>query len=107
MARATVSPSIMAPAGSAGSPSAAIGAVGVGGKRGNRRHAGKFDRQRQSIFLVRPAAALAADGDGQFAARKDHRALSLRAQIARELGMGLAATSRASPSTWSPNEMQS
>ena len=86
-ARATVSPSTKAPAGSSGCAGAAVGAVGVGGERRDAGSAGERDRQRQRVFLVRAAAALAADGDGQFAAGQDHRALALRAQLARELGM--------------------
>ena len=46
----------------------------------------KFD-QRQRIFLIRPAAALATNGHGQFAARDDDRALALCAQPARHRGV--------------------
>ena len=52
---------------------AAVGAVGVGGERRDAVRPGQCDRERQRVFLVRPAAALAADRDGQFAARQDRR----------------------------------
>ena len=58
-------------------PRAAVGAVGVGGERRDARRAVERDGQRQRVFLVRPAAALAADGDGQFAAGQDHGAAAL------------------------------
>src|ERR1044072_4283075 len=38
-----------------------VGAVGIGGERGDAVRAGEPNRQRQRVFLVRPAAALAAD----------------------------------------------
>ena len=52
--------------------------------------------QRQRIFLVGAATAVAAHGDGEFAARQDRHALALRARLQRELrvigshGSGLA-----------------
>ncbi len=86
-ARATVFAVDDGAGGVAGGAGAAVGAVGVAGEGGKSRHAGKRDRQRQGIFLVGPAAALAADGDGQFAAREDDGAPPLRAERVRHGGM--------------------
>ncbi len=87
LARATVSPSTRAPAGSLAAPAPPSVPSVSAASAANRRHAGQAHRQRQGVFLVGPAAALAADGDRQFAARQDHRARALRAQLARELGV--------------------
>src|SRR5437588_2717708 len=53
-------------------PGAAVGAIGVARQRRDPRGAGKMDRERQRVFLVRPAAPAAADRDGEFAAGEDH-----------------------------------
>ena len=73
-----------APAGSRRAAGAAIGAVGI---RRQRRDAGRIlqqVRQRQRIFLVRAAAAIAAHGHGQFAAGQDRRALALAPRLQRQ-----------------------
>src|SRR5215207_4916841 len=54
-----------------GGAGAAVGAVGVGGERRYARPAAERDGERQRIFLVRPAAALASDRDGELAAGDD------------------------------------
>src|SRR5579885_3789780 len=67
----------------------AVGPVGIGCERCDRGHAGKRDGERERIFLIGPAAALATNGDGQLTARQDHRALGLCAQLASKRGMRL------------------
>src|SRR5262249_60567483 len=63
-------------------PAPAIGAVGVGGNRGNARGSRERRRQRQCVFLVGSAAAFAAQRDGEFPAGEDHRAPSLHLEVA-------------------------
>ena len=65
------------------------------------------DGERERIFLVRAAAALAADRDGQFAARQDHGAAARGLQLARQPRVRRPRPSRASPSTWSPRKTHS
>ena len=56
-----------------GLPAAAVGAVGVGGERRDAGGAVERDGQRQRVFLVRAAAALAAERDRELAAGQDAR----------------------------------
>ena len=70
-----------------GAAAAAVGAVGIGGQRRDAGGAVEVDGERQRIFLVGPAAALAAQRDGEFAAGKDHRPAALRAQVAGQPGV--------------------
>ena len=64
---------------------AAIGAVGIAGQRVNPFFPVERERQSQRIFLVRSAAALAADRHGELAAGQDHGAAALPAQSLRRL----------------------
>src|SRR4051812_12435660 len=66
---------------------AAVRAVGVGGERRNALRAGEFDRERERIFLVRPAAALTANGDRELAARENHGAAAGGLDFARFCGV--------------------
>ena len=52
---------------------AAIGAVGVACENRNSLRIHKQACERQHIFLIGTAAACAAHGDGQFAAREDRK----------------------------------
>ena len=73
---------MIAPAGSAGAAGAAVGAVGIGGQRRNAGRVLEQAGQRQRIFLVGAAAAVAAHGHGEFAAGQDRHALALGARLA-------------------------
>ena len=86
-ARASVVSSTKAPAGSSGLAAAAVGAVGIGGKAGEPRRAAEMDGERQCIFLVRAALALAAQRHGQFAAGEDDGAAALGAHRQRQPGV--------------------
>src|ERR1043165_5304768 len=66
---------------------AAVGAVGVAGKRRDALCAGEFDRQREGIFLVRPAAARAPDRHRELAAREDDAAAAGSLELARFCGV--------------------
>src|ERR1043165_4674923 len=77
----------VSPRGVAGRAGPAVGAVGVGGERRNAARARKRDRQRERVFLVRPAAALAVDRDGQLAARQDDGAAARALEIVGLCGM--------------------
>src|ERR1043166_2775013 len=65
-----------------GAPGAAGGPVGVAGKRRDALRAVERQRQRERVFLVGAAAAVAADRDGQFAAGKKHGAPVRRGEFA-------------------------
>src|SRR5438093_902079 len=67
---------------------AAVGAVGVAGERRNSPRAGERARERQRIFLVRSAAAVSAQRDGELAARQDDGAAARRLRLAREPRVG-------------------
>jgi hypothetical protein len=66
---------------------AAIGTVGVAGKRRDASRVFQQVRERQRVFLVRAAAAIAAHGDREFAAGEDRDALALRAGLKRQPGV--------------------
>src|SRR3954471_5880356 len=66
---------------------AAVGAIGVGGERRNALRAVEFDRERQRVFLVRPATALAANRDGEFATGEDDGAAAGGVEFARFCGV--------------------
>ena len=68
-----------------GAAAAAVGAVGVGRKAAHARGAAKVDGERQCIFLVGSALAVAAQGHGQLAAGEDHSAAAFGAQRQRAL----------------------
>src|ERR1700749_769389 len=70
-ARSRVVSSILAPAGSSAEPAPPSGPAAQPHTPGR---AGERGGERQGVFLVRPAPALAGDGHGQFAARQDHGA---------------------------------
>src|SRR5580700_4200304 len=62
-----------------GAAATAVGSVGI---RGQRRYAGgavEVDGERQSVFLVGPAAAVAAQRDRELAAGKDDHPAALGA----------------------------
>ena len=61
-----------------------IGAVGVAGERGDTCRVLQEIGQRQRIFLVGAAAAIAAHGDGELATREDRDAPALGAGLERE-----------------------
>src|SRR5260370_13678379 len=71
-----------------GAAAAAVGAVGVAG---NRRDSGRGPErlgERQSVFLIRTAASLAAKGHGEFAARHNDPAPPLCLQVLRKPRLG-------------------
>ena len=70
-----------------GAAAAAVGSIGIGGQRRNAGGAVEVDGKRESVFLVGPAAALAAQGDRQLAAGKDDDAAALGAQVAGQTGV--------------------
>ena len=55
--------------------------------RGDALGAAERDGERQRIFLIRAAAALAAQRDGEFAAGEDRDAPALCGEVAGEPGM--------------------
>ena len=63
---------------------AAIGAVGVGRERRDATGARERAGERQSIFLIGPAAAAPLQRDGELAARQDDGAAALGLDVARE-----------------------
>src|SRR5215213_9941862 len=70
--RARKRPSVDIGAGGVGGRAgAAIGPIGVGGERRDAAGAGEFDRKREGVLLVRPAAALAPHRDGELAAGEE------------------------------------
>src|SRR4051812_37491207 len=76
-----------------GLAAATIGAVGVGRDAGDAGLAAERDGKRQGVFLVRPAMALAPDGDGELAARDQRRLAACGLDLAGEarvLGRHLA-----------------
>src|SRR6185437_13252388 len=66
---------------------AAVGTVGVGGEPEDAGGASEVDGKRQGVFLIGTALALAAQRDGEFAARQDGDAAALRGVVAGERGM--------------------
>src|SRR5262245_35105056 len=69
-------------------PAAAIGAVGIARERRDAFSRTERDRERQRIFLVGPAATLAAQRHGELATGQDHGAAALCREIARDLRVG-------------------
>src|SRR5580698_18844 len=70
-----------------GTAAAAIGSIGIGRQRGYAGGAVEVDGERESVFLVRPAAALPAQGDRELAAGEDDHPAALRAQITGQTGV--------------------
>ena len=105
-ARAAVAPSTKAPAGSSAEPAPPSVPSVSAASAAMPDVPASCDGERQRVFLVRPAAALAADRHREFAARQDHGAAAGGLQFARQPACS-AATSRASPSSRSPRKTHS
>src|SRR5258708_6258486 len=71
-----------------GAAAAAVGAVGIAGNCRDSRRGPKRLGERQSVFLVRTAASLAAKGYGEFAARHNDPAPPLCLQVSGKLRLG-------------------
>ena len=68
-------------------PGSAVGSVGIGSKRGDPGAIAEGREERQQVFLVRSAAALAVHRNGELTARQDHGAPALRLDVARKFCM--------------------
>src|SRR5215470_18879011 len=64
-----------------GAAAASVGAVGITGNSRNPRRGPERLGERQRVFLVRTASALAAERHGEFAARHNNPAPPLRLQV--------------------------